>query len=129
MNNRKSEKQFWILTFGIIWGIMEGTIGWVFHLLHIHYMTSLLILTGVICMIMSILKAQDSTAAFKVAVIASLFKLTNLFLLTYQPISWVLSPVTHILLQGVLVSAIAYGMKYLKVHTILRRLLIGIKQK
>lgn len=129
MNKRKSEKQFWILKFGVIWGIIEGTVGWVFHLLHIHYMTPVLILIGIVCMIMAIMKTQDNTAPFRVAAIASLFKLSNLLLLTYQPASWVLAPVTHILFEGILVSAIAYGVKYLNINSNLRRLLILIKRK
>ena len=108
---RKTNTTFWILLAGSVWGIVEGTAGWIIHLFHIHHLTPLLILTGVICMMIAVIKTKRPEAAFKVAGVTAVLKLTNLFLLTHQPLSWVLAPVIHILSEGLIVALILYCAK------------------
>lgn len=129
MSLRNSNSLLWVLLFGAIWGIIESTAGWVMHLFHIHYMTPILILTGVLCMTVAVWKTNIPIAAFNVALVTALFKMTNLFFITIQPLSWVLAPALHILLEGLVTTLILYGMQATNLMGDVKRLFIFNKRK
>ncbi len=99
---------FWVLLFGVVWGLVEGSLGWFVHLFHLRVFTPLLVITGIGCMSLAVVKTNTSLSALKVGLIAALLKSMNVLLLTYEPLSWVFSPVVHILLESVAVTFIFY---------------------
>lgn len=109
MKHLEVNKLLWIILFGTIWGIIESTGGWLIHLLHIHYyFTPSLILIGIVCMILGVNKTNLPMGAFSVAIIASLFKLSNLLFISPYPSSWVLIPSFYILMEGLVVTLILH---------------------
>ncbi|MEG2180373.1 MAG: hypothetical protein RRZ66_07420 [Bacteroidales bacterium] len=128
MSLQNSKNLLWILLFGTIWGIIESTVGWVIHLFHIHYLTPVLILTGVLCMTVTVWKTNITIAAFYVALVTALFKMSNLFFITIQPLSWVLAPVLHILFEGLVTALIIYSLQATQLEGV-KRLFIFNKRK
>lgn len=90
-----------ILFWGAVWGILEATIGWIFHFVHFKGEVLLLYPFGLLCMLSAMRQCDgDRLVILKVAGIAALIKLVNLFTWTGVPAYYVVNPAVAILLEG-----------------------------
>lgn len=94
--NRLKTVIFW----GALWGILEATLGWLLHLVHFKGEVLVLYPFGLMCMMMAARQSGQISAAIKVAAVASLVKLINLFMLPSVPVYHVTNPAIAIFLEG-----------------------------
>lgn len=99
-----------ILFFGSLWGIIEATLGWLLHLFHFKGTSFIVLPFAITFMFLAIRKSGTPKAAFGVAIVASVIKLSNLFIGSV-PVYWVVNPAVSILLEG-----IAFYLVYRLVH-------------
>ena len=95
MNNLKT-----IIFWGALWGILEATVGWFLHLIHFKGEVLLLYPFGLMCMMMAAKQTGQISSVMKVAGVASLVKLLNLFMLPAVPVYHVTNPAVAIFLEG-----------------------------
>lgn len=89
-----------IVFWGAVWGILEATLGWFMHLMHFKGEALVLYPMGLFCMMMAVRQSGQVSAAVKVAVVAALVKLVNLFMLPAVPVFHVTNPAVAIFLEG-----------------------------
>lgn len=89
-----------IVFWGSCWGILEATLGWVLHLIHFKNEVLVLYPFGLMCMMMAVRQTGQASAVIKVAGVASLVKLINLFMLPAVPVYHVTNPAVAIFLEG-----------------------------
>lgn len=89
-----------IIFWGALWGILEATLGWVLHLVHFKGEVLLLYPFGLICMMMAAKQTGQMSAIVKVAGVAAMVKLVNLFMLPSVPVYHVTNPAVAIFLEG-----------------------------
>lgn len=102
--NQKTSKSL-ILGLGAIWGIIEASIGWLLHLLHMPGKGYILFSIGLCIMLYGVYSTQKKSASVYIAAIAALIKLSNLGLPGIFPAYFVINPAVSILLEGLLVYA------------------------
>lgn len=129
MTKNRLNSYFWILLYGTIWGILECSFGWIAHLLHLHYLTPILISFGIFIMSMGIIKTGKVQTAFKIACIAAILKTSNILFITYQPLSWVLSPAFYILMEGLVATLVVYCLKELTSSHFMQYLFLKNKRR
>lgn len=103
MNTTNTKK---IIFWGSVWGIIEATLGWFLHFIHLPGKGIILASLGIICMMNGVMDIKKSGVALRIACIAALIKLTNMLfpvpvLFAYH----VINPTISILLEGLLVAA------------------------
>lgn len=101
-----------IMLSGLMWGLLEATLGWFLHFFHLHGFTPTLIVAGVTCMSYAIIKTGKPYAAFLTAVTAALIKSTNLLIAVGTPAYWILKPMAHIVGEGLIMACIASVVMY-----------------
>ena len=96
-----------ILFWGSMWGIIEATLGWGFHKLHINGASIFLYSFGIFCMFAAMgHTGKGSKAIFGTAMVASAIKLMDLFLpFTFRG---AIHPALFILLEGLLVVGVSH---------------------
>lgn len=97
---------------GALWGILEATLGWALHLIHFKGEALILYPFGLMCMLMAFKQTLQLSSVMKVAMVASLIKLVNLFMVPVVPIYHVTNPAVAIALEGLVTWAFCVG--YLK---------------
>ena len=97
---------FAILFWGIIWGIIEATIGWALHATQLHHGTSnILFAFGIFCMLSAAGRSgKGSMAVMLTAVVAAVIKLADFLLPGVE--GGVLHPAMYILLEGAMIAII-----------------------
>lgn len=88
-----------IILLGSIWGIIEATLGWSLHLLHLPGSNLILYSIATIIMMLAVHNTKKASSAFIVAFVAAIIKSTNLIIGTVPPF-WVINPVISIVLEG-----------------------------
>jgi len=87
-----------IFFWGVLWGVLESSLGFILHYFHLPLIGLLLFPVGFFCMYMAAKSTGKSSIAMSVAVVAATIKLSNLF---FTPILLdVINPVFSILLEG-----------------------------
>lgn len=89
-----------IIFWGACWGILEATLGWALHLIHFKGEVLILYPFGLACMMMAAKQTGQMSTVIKVAGVASLVKLINLFMLPAVPPYHVINPAAAIFLEG-----------------------------
>jgi hypothetical protein len=92
-----------IVFWGACWGILEASLGWFMHLVHLKNEMLLLFPFGLMCMMMAVRQTGQASAIIKTALVAALVKLSNLLALTAVPVYYVTNPAVAILLEGLVV--------------------------
>lgn len=92
------------ITLGALWGLLEATVGWGMHLLHLPYRSLLLFPIGVAFMMTGVYRTGRSGMALEIAAVAALIKLTNLLTPGFFPLYYVVNPAIAIALEGAAVS-------------------------
>src|SRR5574344_1682062 len=95
MNNLKI-----IIFWGALWGILEATLGWLLHLIHFKGEVLVLYPFGLMCMMMAVKQTGQMSSVVKVAGVAAMVKLVNLFMLPAVPVYHVTNPAVAIFLEG-----------------------------
>lgn len=95
MKNLKS-----IIFWGACWGVLEATLGWLLHLIHFKGEVLIQYPLGLLCMMMAFKQTGKTSSVFKVAVIASIVKLTNVLINPAVPFYYVTNPAIAIILEG-----------------------------
>lgn len=121
--NKVSRYGVSILFYGLIWGGIEATGGWFIHFFHIQALMPFLVLSGAAIMIYAIIKTGVVISGISVAFVAAMIKSLNLLLIGSFPLYWVLNPMMHILLQGIIVT---FTCAILKSVLLSRRLNISV---
>lgn len=98
-----------ILFWGALWGILEATLGWFLHLIHFNGIVLILYPFGLMCMLMAAKQTCKTSSIIQVALVASLVKLVNLFMLPTVPVYHVLNPAVAIFLEGLVTLAFCIG--------------------
>lgn len=93
---------------GIMWGILEATLGGIIHAIHINGLSIVLESAGVFAMMYAVINTKKAASAFLVACIATTLKLADIPLMGWIPFTWVLRPAVHILLEGIVVAAVCW---------------------
>lgn len=94
-----------IIFWGACWGVLEATLGWFLHLIHFKGEVLLLYPFGLLCMMMAFKQTGKTSSIMKVAIVASLVKLTNLFIAPAAPFFYVTNPAIAIFLEGLVTWA------------------------
>jgi len=89
-----------IIFWGALWGILEASLGWFLHLIHFKGEVLVLYPFGLMCMMTAAKQTGQFSAVIKVAAVASLVKLVNLFMLPAVPVYHVTNPAIAIFLEG-----------------------------
>lgn len=102
MSNMKN-----LIFWGAAWGLLEATLGWGLHLIHFKGEALILYPFGLACMLAAARQCTGSMArtALKVAAIASIIKLINLFTWVGVPAYYVTNPAIAIFLEGLVTFA------------------------
>ncbi len=103
MNQRTSKSL--VLGLGAIWGVIEASIGWLLHLLHMPGKGYILFSIGLCIMLYGVYSTQKKSVSVWIAAIAALIKLSNLGMPGTFPAYFVINPAVSILLEGLLVYA------------------------
>lgn len=88
-----------IILLGSIWGIIEATLGWSLHILHLPGSNLILYSLAAIIMMLAVQNTKKASSAFIVALVAAMIKSTNLIIGTVPPF-WVINPAVSIVLEG-----------------------------
>lgn len=89
-----------IIFWGALWGVVEASLGWFLHLIHFKGEVLVLYPFGLMCMMMAAKQSGKTSAAIKVAGVASLVKLINLLMPSATNIYHVTNPAVAIFLEG-----------------------------
>lgn len=101
-----------IIFWGACWGVLEATLGWFLHLIHFKGEVLVLYPFGLMCMMMAFRQTGKTSSIIKVAMVASLLKLTNLLIAPMAPYFHVINPAVAIILEGSVTWAfVAYMVK------------------
>lgn len=98
-----------IVFWGALWGILEATLGWALHLIHFKGEVLVLYPFGLMCMLMAFKQSLQLSSVIKVAIVASLIKLVNLFMIPVVPIYHVTNPAIAIVLEGLVTWVFCIG--------------------
>lgn len=98
-----------IVFWGAMWGIMEATLGWFLHLIQFRGEMFILYPFGLLCMLMAARQTGQISATIKVAGVAAMVKLVNLFMIPTVPVFHVTNPAIAVFLEG-LVTWGFYGL-------------------
>lgn len=91
-----------MLFWGALWGIVEATLGWVFHAVHFRGGSLILYSFGIFCMLSAASQSERTSAIFGTAIVASLIKLLDLLMPnTFQG---AVHPALYILMEGALIA-------------------------
>lgn len=96
-----------LVCLGALWGLVEATLGWGLHFLHIPGKGKILFMIGLLFMIYGIRRTAKPYAAVVIASVAAFIKLSNLLLPAHYLLRSVLHPFMYILLEGSLVTVAA----------------------
>lgn len=88
-----------IILLGSIWGIIEATLGWSLHILHLPGSNLILYSVATLIMMLAVQNTKKASSAFIVALVAAIIKSTNLIIGTVPPF-WVINPAVSIVLEG-----------------------------
>ena len=95
-----------ILFWGAAWGILEVTLGWGLHLIHFKGEAMVLYPFGLACMLTAVRQCGgEASTTLKVAGVAALIKLVNLFTWPGVPAYYVVNPAIAIFLEGAVTYA------------------------
>ena len=97
-----------LIGLGALWGLSEATLGWGMHLLHLPYRSLVLFPIGLFLMLYGVRRTGKARAAWQIAMIAALIKLTNLLMPGIFPAYYVINPAVAVLLEGLAVFAFSY---------------------
>lgn len=89
-----------ILFWGALWGILEASLGWFLHLIHFKGEVLILYPFGLMCMLLAAKQTAKTSSVLKVAGVASVIKLVNLFMYPAVPFYHVVNPAVAIFLEG-----------------------------
>lgn len=98
-----------IVFWGAMWGIMEATLGWFLHLIQFRGEMFILYPFGLLCMLMAARQTGQISATVKVAGVAAIIKLVNLFMIPVVPTFHVTNPAVAVFIEG-LVTWGFYGL-------------------
>ncbi len=102
----KSNTFFTILFWGSVWGIVEATLGWAIHLIHLHSGALLLYTFGIFCMLSCASRTgKGAQAVMGTAMVAAGIKLLDLFL--PMTLRGAINPAIYILLEGMLFAVLS----------------------
>ncbi|MDD6552545.1 MAG: hypothetical protein PUF37_03010 [Prevotellaceae bacterium] len=91
-----------VIFWGAIWGIVEATLGWVFHSVHFRGGSLILYTFGIFCMLSAASQSKRNGTIFGTAVVAAAIKLLDLFMPnTFQG---AVHPALYILMEGALIA-------------------------
>ncbi len=96
-----------VLFWGSVWGIIEATLGWGVHKLHIHGTSLFFYTIGIFCMLSAASRTGKGTyAVMGTAIVAAAIKLFDLFI----PGTFLgaINPAKFILLEGLFVMVLNY---------------------
>lgn len=97
-----------LIGLGALWGLVEATLGWGMHLLHIPFRSLFLFPIGLFFMLYGVYHVGEARAALRIATVAALIKLTNLMMPGYFPVYYVVNPAVAIWLEGAAVFVFSY---------------------
>lgn len=89
-----------ILLLGGIWGLLEATVGWLMHLMHLKGTFFILFPIGLWLMLKGVRQTGRPVIAFYIACIAAMIKLSNLLFNVAVPPYYVFNPAISIVLEG-----------------------------
>lgn len=99
----KGEKSL-LVCLGALWGLVEATLGWGLHFMHVAGKGKILFLIGLVIMIYGIRRTAKPYAAITIAGVAALIKLSNLVFPAHYLFRSVFNPFMYILLEGAIVT-------------------------
>lgn len=91
-----------IIFAGAIWGIAEGTIGWILHILHVPHVAFWLSPVIIACIIFAYKATGQASSVFFTAIVAALIKCTDLLIPINVPLYYVLNPAMYIVAEGLI---------------------------
>lgn len=89
-----------IIFWGACWGVLEATLGWLLHLVHFKGEVLILYPIGLMCTMMAFKQSGNMSSVLKVAGVAALVKLSNIFITPAAHFYFVTNPAIAILLEG-----------------------------
>lgn len=90
-----------IIFAGAIWGIAEGTIGWLLHLLHVPHVALWLSPVIIGCIVFTYRVTGQASSVAIAAIVAALIKCCDLLIPIHTPIYYVLHPAIYIVIEGI----------------------------
>lgn len=99
----KGEKSL-LVCLGALWGLVEATLGWGLHFMHVAGKGKILFLIGLVIMIYGIRRTGKPYAAITIAGVAALIKLSNLVFPAHYLFRSVFNPFMYILMEGAIVT-------------------------